>query len=497
MVKGYKDLITSYFREYPFVEANISSFNDFTEKGLQKISDEIGDIIPTIIPQEVESFVIKLKKIWIEKPSIIEADGSKRDVYPSEARLRNLTYSAPIFLEVSAYVDEVQRESFTTMIGKLPIMLKSKYCHLNGLKRDELIKKGEDPDDAGGYFVINGNERVMITVEDLASNKFFVEHKGTGPSEYVGRVFSEMGSYRIPHIIEQMKDGIFYLSFTRFRRIPIISVIKALGLVRDQEITKLICGQEKIYDSVLINLYDAAELKTEEDALEYLAKKIGVTQTKEIKLEKSREQLDKYLLPHLGLTPKDRIAKAYNLCKLIKRFLLVTEEEKPMSDKDHYMNKRLKLSGDMFEDLMRTNMRSLVQDILYNFQRLVKRGKFQSIKIIIRDELLSSNIKSALATGSWTGGRKGISQNIDRTNILSSYSHLLRVNSLLTSTQENFEARALHPTHWGRLCPIETPEGTSIGLRKNMALMCNVSRGELAEEKLKKSLEGIGLKTIG
>lgn len=320
MVKGYKELIREYFREYPLNFANIESFNDFLDKGLQKLIDETGDIIPTIIPHEVESFVIKLKKIWVEKPGIVEADGSKRDVYPSEARLRSLTYSAPIYLEVSAYIDDVQRESFTTMIGKMPIMLKSKYCHLSGLKRDELIKHGEDPDDQGGYFIINGNERVLITVEDLASNKVFVEEKATGPSEMTVRVFSEMGGYRIPHTIEQMKDGIFYLSFTRFRRIPILPVIKALGLVKDQEIVKLI-AEDKTYDSLFINLYDAAALKTEEDALEYLAKKIGITQPKEVKLEKTREQLDKYLLPHLGLTSASRMTKAYNICKMIRKLI--------------------------------------------------------------------------------------------------------------------------------------------------------------------------------
>ncbi len=493
MVERYKELISAYFKEYPFVESNIQSFNDFVDKGMQKLIDEVGDVLPTIIPQEVESFVIKLKKIWVEKPSIIEADGSKRDVLPSEARLRGLTYSAPIYLEVSAYVDEVQRESFTSMIGKLPIMLKSKYCHLNGMKRDELIKAGEDPDDIGAYFIINGNERVLITVEDLASNKLFIEHKASGPSEYVGRVFSEMGSYRIPHMIEQMKDGIFYLSFTRFRRIPVVAVIKSLGLIKDQEIVKLIAG-ERSSDALFTNLYHTADVKTEEDALDYLAKKIGITQPKEIKMERTREQLDKYLLPHLGTQAKDRLVKAYNLCKLVRRYMLTIEDELPLPDKDHYMNKRLKLSGDLLEDLIRSNLRSLVQDILYNFQRSVKRGKFQSIKIIIRDELLTSNIKSALATGTWAGGRKGVSQNMDRTNIFSSYSHLLRIVSLLTSTQENFAARALHPTHWGRLCPIETPEGTSIGLRKSATIMATVSRGEVQEEKLKKALEGCGLK---
>lgn len=497
MVKNYKEIVAEYFKDYPLVSSNIESFNDFIDKQLQKLVNEVSTVTPTIIPQEVESFIIKLKKIWIEKPTIIEADGSKRDLYPCEARLRNLTYSAPIYLEVAAYVDDVMRESFTTMIGKLPIMIKSKYCHLCGLKKDDLIKYAEDPDDCGGYFIINGNERVLITVEDLASNKLFVEKREAGPSEYVGRIFSEMGSYRIPHTIELMKDGVFYISFTRFKRVPFMVVVKALGLVNEQEIVRLIAGEDLPYDSVFISLYDASEYRREEDALDFLARKMGVTQPTDIKFEKAREQLDKYLLPHLGLDSSARTAKAYNLCKLLKRFLLITEGDVSLPDKDHYMNKRLKLSGDLLEDLLRTNLRSLVQDVLYNFQRLVKRGKFQSIRIIIRDELLTSNIKSALATGSWPGNRKGISQNIDRTNALATYSHLQKVVSLLTSTQENFDARALHSTHWGRLCPVETPEGTPIGLRKNLAIMCKISRGGVQEDKLKKSLEALGVRLKG
>ena len=65
---------------------------------------------------------------------------------------------------------------------------------------------------------------------------------------------------------------------------------------------------------------------------------------------------------------------------------------------------------------------------------------------------------------------------------------------MLNTTQENFEARALHTTHWGRLCAVETPEGTSIGLRKNLALLCNISAEDVQEDKIKKSLEGLGLK---
>ncbi|HLC55391.1 MAG TPA: DNA-directed RNA polymerase subunit B'' [Candidatus Nanoarchaeia archaeon] len=486
-------LIQRYFEEHSLIASNIQSFDNFIEKGMQEIVKEMQEVVPTIIPQDIEDFRIRLDKIWVEKPNLVEADGSKRNIMPIEARLRNLTYSAPIFLEVSAHINGVQKESFTTQIGKLPIMLKSKYCHLHGMKKDELVANGEDPHDPGGYFILNGNERVLITVEDLASNKLFAEQPSSGTAKYIGRIFSEKGSYRIPHLIEQMKDGIINLTFTRFTRIPVIVLIKALGITKDVEIVKYI-GKGQQYDDIYINLYDSVHLKTQQDALDYIAKKAGMVGQAEEDYLKVLDNLDKYLLPHIGTTQHDRVFKAYSLCKLLRRFLITTKTDIEGQDKDHYMNKRLKLSGDLLADLFRVNMRALVNDILYNFQRLVKRGKFSSVKIIIRDKLLTSRVKSAMATGTWVGGRKGISQNIDRTNFLATLSHLQRVVSLLSSSQENFEARSLHPTNYSRLCPIETPEGTPIGLRKNLAMLASVSQEEYSEDKVKKVLEGLGMK---
>ncbi len=494
MVNNYKNLIKDYYKNHSFVESNIKSFNEFIEKGMQQIVNEVGDIIPTIIPQEVENFKIKFGKVSIEKPLMVEADGSKRDIFPVEARLRGLTYSSPINVEVFSLMDNVQREAFTATIGKIPIMVKSKFCHLHGLKDEALVERYEDPKDFGGYFILNGNERVLITVEDLASSKLFVNEVKIGPSKFVGKLFSESGYYRVPHTIEQLKDGIIYLSFSRFKRIPFVLLLKGLGFVRDDEIMKYV-SEDKEYDDVFLNLYNSANLKTDKDALEDLARLMGFSHLKEQKSQKVKEQLDRYFLPHLGIEPKDRAYKAYNLCKIIKKYLMVSKEGIETFDKDHYMNKRLKLSGNLMADLFRVNLRSSVQDMLYNFQRLVKRGKFQSIKIIIRDQLIAARIKSAVATGNWPGGRSGISQNIDRTNSLATLSHLQRVVSLLTATQENFEARALHATHYGRLCPVETPEGTPIGLRKNMSLMSEVSSGSYSDEKLKKILEGVGLKS--
>src|SRR3989344_7310248 len=469
-----KLLLKKYFEDNLLVEADINSYNEFIIKGIQEIVQETSEIIPTIIPENVTEFKIRLDKVSVTKPEIVEADGSRRDIYPNEARLRKITYSAPIYMDVSVHIDGVQRETFNALIGKIPVMLKSKFCHLDGLKKDGLIEKGEDPNDPGGYFILNGNERVLINVEDLASNKVLVEESKTGSSKYVAKLFSEKGSIRIPHVLEQMKDGILYLSFTSFSRVPVISLIKALGLVKDKEIMRFV-SDEKEYGDVFVSLYNSIDLKTEEDALEIVARKIGINQPREVKLEKVQERLDRYLLPHIGIRKEDRIYKAYTLCKLIKRLLMVSKDGIKIDDKDHYANKRVKLSGDLLVDLFRINLRVLINDMLYNFQRLVKRGKFQSTRIIIREKLLTSRIKSAMATGSWPGNRKGISQNIDRTNFLATLSHLQRVVSLLSSTQENFDARALHGTHWGRLCAIETPEGTPIGLRKNMALLCKIS----------------------
>jgi DNA-directed RNA polymerase subunit B len=495
MHKTAKLLIQKYFDKHSFVRSDIESFNDFVEKELQKVIEDNKTVEPTIIPPNIDSYKIRLDKIWVTKPEITEADGSKRPIYPVEARLRKISYSAPIFMEISAHINDVQRESFVMQIGNLPIMLKSNFCHLNKLGRDELIEKGEDPDDPGGYFIINGTEKVIISVEDLSSNQLLVTAEKTGTSKFVGKMFSEHGAFKIPHTIERLKDGLFYLSFMRVKRSPIIMVIKALGLLKDEDIMGTV-SKDKQYDEVLVNLFEFVDIKTTEDAIDKIAKQMGITQSKEIRLERVSEILDRYLLPHVGTTKDARMAKAVNLCKMLKKYIAASNGDLPLDDKDHYMNKRLKLSGDLLADLFRVNLRVLIDDLLYNFQRIVKRGKFPSVKVIIREKLLTSRIYTSMATGNWVGGRKGISQRIQRLNFLDTLSHLQRVVSPLSSSQENFEARELHATHLGRLCPSETPEGTNIGLRKNLALLASVS-GESDEGDLIKALKNAGLKTVG
>lgn len=485
-------LIRTYFGEHSFVQSDIESFNNFVENELTAIIEENKEVEPTIIPQNIDEFKIRLDKIWVDKPMITEADGSRRDLYPTEARLRKISYAAPIYIEISAHINGIQRESFKTQIGNLPIMLKSKKCLLHGLSRDELIAKGEDPDDTGGYFIVNGTEKVLIKIEDLAANVFNVEKARTGVSDWVGKVFSEKGSYKIPHTIERLKDGIFYLTFTRVKRIPIVLILKSLGMA-DADIVQHIGLQDN--GEIMVNLYENVDIKEVDDAMDAVAKKIGITQTREIRIERISDIIDKYLLPHVGLDEATRMEKAVNLCKYIRTFINISSGVLPEDDKDHYKNKRLKLSGDLLGDLFRVNLKVLIGDMLYNFQRIVKRGKFPSIKVIIRDKLLTQRIYSAMATGVWIGGRKGVSQRMDRMNHLATLSHLQRVVSPLSATQENFEARSLHATHLGRLCPTETPEGGNIGLRKNLALLASVAQ-PVDEEKIIGQLKELGMEVV-
>ncbi|MGM5483970.1 MAG: DNA-directed RNA polymerase subunit B'' [Nanobdellota archaeon] len=487
-------LLEKYFHDRSLVFSSIRSFNDFIEKELQTIIESEKNIEPTILPPNVDSFQIKLDKIWVGKPEIIEADGSRREILPNEARLRKMTYSGPIMMEVSSHINGIQRESFTTQVGSLPIMLKSKHCNLSNKSKEELVLAQEDPDDPGGYFIVNGTEKVLIHMEDLAANRMIVEKKKIGTSPFVGRLFSEFGSYKIPHTFERPKDGIVYLTFTRVKKVPLVVLLKALGMVKDEEIVMSI-GAPTHSDEIFVNLYEYVDIKEPEDAMDWIAKEMGISQSKEIRIERVNEILDRFLMPHLGTTSDSRLYKAKNLCKYLKQFILTASGNIPLDDKDHYLNKRIKLSGDLLADLFRFNLRLLIDDLVYNFQRVVKRGKQPSIKVIIREKLMTQRIYSAMATGNWVGGRKGIAQRMDRLNFLAAMSHLQRVVSPLQASQENFEARMLHPTHYGRLCPSETPEGTNIGLRKNLSLLSSVSLAGNESETIE-SLKKVGLKTI-
>lgn len=480
-------LVKKYLEQHSIVESNILSFNDFLDNRMQQIVHDVGKSLPT------EDVKLELGKISIGKPNIIEADGSEHDILPAEARLRNLTYSSPLHLEISVKSGN-ESEKSRVEIGRIPIMVKSKYCRLSNMPRDKLVEECIDYADPGGYFIINGNERVLVMIEDLAPNQPFIEKSAKTKGVIMLRLFSQRGAYRIPTSLSENGDGLLMATFSRFKEIPALPLIKALGLTEDSVIARHM-GKE--CDSLIVNFYEYAHLHNARDALLFIAKLSGLQGTKKEILDRTKARVDSYFLPHIGVMPENRIEKAVTLCKLIKQFIL-SRESGAVSDKDHYANKRIKLSGDLFADLFRVNLAVLVRDIQHSLQRISKRKKFYSLKTIAKSTLFSHRIESSIATGSWIGERTGVTQNMDKTNYLATFSQLQRVISLLPSEQENFKARMLHPTHYGRFCPVETPEGTPIGLRKNLALLSRISTSLRLEGKgLINDLTNLGLMKEG
>ncbi|MCP4760250.1 MAG: DNA-directed RNA polymerase subunit B, partial [archaeon] len=171
------------------------------------------------------------------------------------------------------------------------------------------------------------------------------------------------------------------------------------------------------------------------------------------------------------------LKKAYYLGQMTQKVMELVLEKRKADDKDHYTNKRLKLAGDLFTSLFRVAFLSLCRDIKYQLERTAVRGRKPNIKTAVRADVISERIRHALATGNWVGGKSGVSQLLDRTNYISTLSHLRRIISPLSRSQPHFEARDLHPTQWGKICPAETPEGPNCGLVKNLSLTAIISVG--------------------
>ncbi|MHC1600457.1 MAG: DNA-directed RNA polymerase subunit B'', partial [Candidatus Methanospirareceae archaeon] len=248
---------------------------------MQKVIDEQSQIETSISGDDENGRKYKLAvnfgKISVGIPKSREADGSSEEIFPSQARLRNLKYAAPVYLDmqiVRRYENgeiEVEREEKGVEIGELPIMLKSKRCNLSKEVREEKIGRklsdeeyedwlkkeaGEDPLDPGGYFIINGSEHVIITLEDLAPNTIFVNFEEKyGSKSVVSKVFSLKQGFRVPIRVEISKKDILEVSFPAVgRKIEFVTLMRALGLENDEEILKTVSDDPRIKEHIKGNI---------------------------------------------------------------------------------------------------------------------------------------------------------------------------------------------------------------------------------------------------
>ncbi|MCE4610575.1 MAG: DNA-directed RNA polymerase subunit B [Desulfurococcales archaeon] len=488
----------SFIEETGLARQHLDSYNRLVTKEIAKIVMSVGEIRPqarlmysrrrarrTLLEEELRPDVklVITKVEFGEKPLAKEQMVFNRPVTPMECRIRGITYSIPLLVEAILYRNGNPEKRQKVKIADFPVMIRSVLDPIFKLSREELIQYGEDPEDPGGYFIINGSEKVIVAQEDLAVNRIIAGPATTAATAkitHTAKVVSTVLGIRRQIIVDRMSDGTIEASLSRLRhRVPVVILLRALGLEKDIEIMMAVSPRPEIQMELLPSIEKAAALApTVKDALRYLGNRLAPGQPEDIRIKRAEEFLDTQVLPHLGTSPEDRRKKAYFIAEMVNRVIQLYLGMRAPDDKDFLGNKRLRLAGDLIAELFRESLEALVNHVAQKLEEYISERKpIQSLGYIVRSDLITDRLRSAIATGNWGQDRTGISQQLDRTNWISVRSHLRRVVSPLSRGQAHFEARDLHGSHWGRLCPFETPEGVNCGLVKNLALMAYISVG--------------------
>jgi DNA-directed RNA polymerase beta subunit len=466
------DIIRAYLESNPLSQQQIDSYNRFVGSTIHKIVEGMSVIEPNI-----KDYSIKLGGLRFAPPMVVESDGTSKRIMPHEAAARNLNYSALIYATYTPMISGIPKvdDVKETIIGELPVMVRSSMCYTRNMTREQLVQEHEDPYDPGGYFIIKGTERVLVGIEDIAPNRMLSSTDKKGSA--VTSVTSTTLNFRAKCSVTRDKYGIYTVMFpTISKGIDIILVLRALGL-NASDVIKYISNNDARND-MLLNI-ESSESKevSDKDVLMHLGKISAPNQAAAYQIKRAESQLDMYILPHLGTEKENRAAKARYIIKMADRASLQAYGYIKKDDKDSYANKRVKLAGDLLEELFTSAFKALVKDISYRVERTNARGRKMTMHTNINPDTLKDRILYAMGTGSWPTGQTGVSEVLDRINFPSSLAHIRRVKSTLAKKHPNYPARDVHGTTIGKICPTETPEGTAVGLTKYLALMAKVTIG--------------------
>eukprot|EP01136_Pigoraptor_vietnamica_P036391 Opistho-1_new@102902 len=536
MVDGEEDIITqedcwtiisSYFEEKGLVNQQLESFNEFVGTTLQEIMDETPELELSAESQHHRAneqapnrYRVKFRDVYIAPPNATDVHGTKGLLMPNEARLRNMTYAATMFVDVRVTTIHPSEEDvplaegekdpnaeetlYSSMVlGRIPIMLRSQYCNLRRDASDNTLTDFKEcPYDQGGYFVINGSEKVLIAQEKMCNNQVYVFQKKQ-PSKYafVSEIRSTLEKGTRPastlyvkmlnHRAKGASGRVIEVTLPYIRMdVPIVVVFRALGFVADRDILEHIIydfRDNEMTELLKPSLEDAFVIQEETVALDFIGKRgttVGVTREKRIRYAK--EILQKEMLPHVGIGDGCETRKAYFLGYMAHRLLLAALGRREFDDRDHYGNKRMDLAGPLMAGLFRVLFKKLTKDLKQQLQKAVDKGKEFNLPRALTSQTITNGLRYSLATGNWGDQAKahetraGVSQVLNRLTFASTLSHLRRLNSPIGREGKLAKPRQLHNTQWGMMCPAETPEGQACGLVKNLALMVHISVGTVS-----------------
>jgi DNA-directed RNA polymerase beta subunit len=458
------NILEDYFKRNGIVQHQINTFDDFINSGIERVVKET-DIK---IDQKEMNYKVSFGDVYIPSPNIIEEDRKVRKMFPNEARLRDLNYDSPIFVDVREELEmEGQQKEINVhkriMIGRVPIMLKSEKCNLRSCTKQERIKKSECEWDQGGYFIIKGKERVLVgQLRGIYNQPIVMLQKSGEKFKYICDVRS-MSEETGHSVLLQVKIGtddrtlVFSLPYIK-ESINVGIVFKALGFVEDEEIIDIIGNEdERIQKYIKYILRDSYFIKTQEDALKY----IGQFSMHIIKDEKRRDYasqvVENELLPHMGITSTIK-EKAYFLGNMVNKLLCTHIGIREEDDRDNYANKRVEMAGVLCCELFRTLFKRFTKNIELQLEK--KKQRPDVLSIISRTTSITLGLKLAFATGNWGVQknnyiRTGVSQVLSRLSFGGTLSHLRRVVIPIGKEGKNAKIRQTHASQIMFLCPNE------------------------------------------
>jgi len=552
-------LIETYFRDNPnvLVAHHLDSYNDFFKNGIKNIIRENNPF--RWIEEENKDnkdkrnevlFYIGGKdgsKLYYGKPIIYDNHHSHY-MYPNEARLRNMNYGISIHYDVDVDVifygndDADHREkavhSFTLnniYLGKFPIMVQSELCILYSLNKEVRFQAGECRNDMGGYFIIDGKEKVVIPQEKFADNMLYIREYPKG-EEYshsaVIRSMSEDSSKPIRtmsiHIIapsSKYTNNQIVVSVPNVKKpVPLFILMRALGVISDKHIIQIcLLDMDKNSDMVdlfIPSIHDACMIFTQLNALQFMAEL-----TKRGTINGVLEILSDYFLPHIG--ELNFMHKAYFVGYMVFKLLKVYLKDEKPTDRDNFKYKRVELTGDLLYDLFREyyllQKKHISQhidkeyyyhnasyqdndeskDLLvknkdkykknhahakkddYNEDSHSAMERFVSVieskyKQFFSERIVEKGFKKAFK-GSWGSqpntSRVGIVQDLNRLSWFTFMSHLRKINLSIDPTAKIVGPRLLNSSQWGFIDPIDTPDGANIGVHKHLAISTYITNG--------------------
>ena len=466
---------------------------------------------------------LELENITIRNPTVYENNGATHPMLPKYARNNGLTYAAPLNADVKVtthFIDHTRgsiRESKVRIfphvhLGKVPIMVRSKYCYLYNQDHVKAKEMGECDEDFGGNFIIMGGERAMVSMERMSENRPHVFRNGrTNVKEKevveikcIGPDNDQVPKSNAVKIFYSPKNSLVTMLVATIPRIktdiPIWILFRALGWENDQDIYELIVGSEKgehhddTYDNVIEeSIQQASSISKKAEAIEWLSHHISSWSAKTQRQMVVSDILAEELFPHIGGADME-YEKACYLAHMTRKVLWVSSQRVPADDRDSYANKRVDVPGFLLADLLRkTYNNRMIKDMRACLSKEIHGGSWKAtgnwaeivninnINKIVKSTILDVALKSSLATGNFGSGKiggpskQGVSQQLNRLNYPSVISHLRRLSTPIDKTAKLTLPRKLHNSQWGFACPCETPEGHGVGVIKNMASTAHVS----------------------